>query len=100
MTVTRGKRHDYLGMTLVFMSEGKLKIDMIDYIDKICREFPEELVGDTKYPWSEKLFAVDKNSDVLNTEKEFFSYTYHESHVPREKGKSECITGGNKIEKR
>jgi len=43
---------------------------MIDYIDKICREFPEELDRDTKYPWTEKLIAVDKNSDVLNTEKE------------------------------
>jgi len=35
VTVIRGKRHEYLGMTLVFMSEGKLKIDMIDYIDKM-----------------------------------------------------------------
>jgi len=50
------------------MSEGKLKIDMIDYIDKMGREFPEELDGDTKYPWTEKLFAVDKNSAVLSTE--------------------------------
>ena len=68
VTVTRGKRHEYLGMTLVFTSDGKLKIDMIDYINKICNEFPERLDGDTKYPWTEILFSVDKNSPILSTE--------------------------------
>jgi len=74
--VTRGKRHQYLGMKLVFASGGKLKIDMVDYFDKMCREFPEELDGDTKYPWTEKLFAVDKNSDVLNTERKNSFHTH------------------------
>ena len=68
VSVTRGRRHEYLGMTLVFTSEGKLKIDMIDYINKMCNEFPEGLDGDTKYPWTEKLFSVDKKSLILSTE--------------------------------
>ncbi len=63
-------------MTLVFMSEGKLNIGMIDYIDKMCREFPEELDGDTKYPWTEKSFAVDKNSDVLSAESKNSFHTH------------------------
>ena len=54
-------------MTLVFTSGGKLKTDMIDYINKKCNEFPEGLYGDTKYPWTEKLFSVDKNSPILST---------------------------------
>ena len=76
VSVTRGRRHEYLGMTLVFTSEGKLKIDMVDYNDKMCREFPEELDGNTKYPWTEKLFAVDKNSDVLDTESKNSFHTH------------------------
>ena len=68
VTVTRGKRHVYLGLTLFFLGEGKLKIDMVDYINKMCEEFPERLDGETKYPWTETLFSVDKNSPVLSTE--------------------------------
>ena len=68
VSVTRGRRHEYLGMTLVFTNEGNLKIEMINYIDKMCKEFPEKLDGDTKYPWTEKLFSVDKNSDELDTQ--------------------------------
>ena len=67
-TVARGKRYEYLGMTLVFTSEGKLKIDMIDYVNKMCNEFSQGLDGDTKYPWTEKLFSMDKNSPILSTE--------------------------------
>ena len=41
-----------------FLGEGKLKIDMIDYIKKMCEEFPEELDGFTKCPWTEKFFFI------------------------------------------
>ena len=57
-----------MGMTLVFTNESNLKIEMINYIDKMCKEFPEELDGGTKYPWTEKLFSVDKNSPILSAE--------------------------------
>ena len=30
--VTRGKIHDYLGMTLDYSDTGKLKVDMRDYL--------------------------------------------------------------------
>jgi len=76
VSVTRGRRHEYLGMTLVFTNEGNLKIEMINYIDKMCKEFPEKLDGDTKYPWTEKLFSVDKNSDVLDTQSKNSFHTH------------------------
>ena len=31
---TRGKQHDYLGMTIDFSTKGKVVIDMCDYIRK------------------------------------------------------------------
>ena len=76
VSVTRGRRHEYLGMTLVFTNEGNLKIEMINYIDKMCKEFPEKLDGDTKYPWTEKLFSVDKNSDELDTQSKNSFHTH------------------------
>ena len=33
VTVTRGKRHEYLGMTLVFMSEGKHLLCKIEKVE-------------------------------------------------------------------
>lgn len=55
MKVTRGKVHDYLGMTLDYTDKGKLKIDMRDYIRNIAKEWPYELKRETK-PWNENLF--------------------------------------------
>ena len=39
---TRGNKHDYLGMTFKFMN-GEVKIDMIDYIEIMLKEFPLKL---------------------------------------------------------
>jgi len=33
ITVTQGKVHEYLGMTLDFSEPGKFKVKMIDYVD-------------------------------------------------------------------
>jgi len=62
----RGPRHDYLGINLDFSSEGKLRIDMINYIERMCDEFPEKLDGNTKYPWTEKMFAIDEKSPEMS----------------------------------
>ena len=40
---TRGKVHDYLGMTFDFSEQGKVKIDMIDYMKGMIEEFPIKL---------------------------------------------------------
>ena len=36
---TRGKVHDYLGMTFDFSEPGKLKLDMIDYMKAMVDDF-------------------------------------------------------------
>ena len=38
--VTRGKIHDYLGMTLDYATKGKLKVDMREYINNMKKEWP------------------------------------------------------------
>ena len=39
MTVSRGKVHTYLGMTLDFTTPGQCKISMFDYVEEILDEF-------------------------------------------------------------
>ena len=45
LNVTRGPRHDYLGMNIDFSEPGSIKFDMIPYISKILTNFPEKITG-------------------------------------------------------
>ena len=64
MTVHRGKVHDYLVMDLDFSSPKVLKIGMMKYIEKIHKDFPEEIKSSAATPAAEHLFDVreDKSS--------------------------------------
>ncbi len=42
LTITRGKIHKYLGMTLDFSMPGKARILMIDYIKEMLKDMPPE----------------------------------------------------------
>ena len=48
LTVTRGKVHDYLGMTFDYIIPGKVKITMPDFVQGVLDECPEDLM---KGPW-------------------------------------------------
>ena len=67
VTVTRGTKHDYLGMILDYNQVGALKVDMTYYIDAMIEEFPEE-VHTYNTPWMERLFKVDETSPRLDEE--------------------------------
>ena len=73
---TRGKQQEYLGMKLIYTSEGELKIDMQDYIQETLKEFPEELNGNISTSWNDKLFKVDDEDSQLNEkcQKQFHSH--------------------------
>eukprot|EP00957_Ditylum_brightwellii_P086682 6596091-Ditylum_brightwellii.AAC.1 len=45
LCTTRGKVHNYLGMTIDFTKKGKVKISMVDYLKEVIEDFPEELSG-------------------------------------------------------
>ena len=63
----RGKRHDYLTMTLDYSEPGQVKIDMTEYVKSMVNDFPEEIETKTvNCPWSENLFKVDPKSPRLN----------------------------------
>ena len=70
ITSTRGKIHDYLGMTLDFSTPGTVQITMIDYIHAMLDELPEELKkGVAVTPAADHLFKVNNdNPELLNKE--------------------------------
>ena len=63
---TRGMYHEYLGMTLDYSEQGKLRIDMREYIKKTCNFYPEKLSETTNHPWGDKLFQVKENEVKLD----------------------------------
>jgi hypothetical protein len=64
LTVTRGKKHDYLGMTIDYSTPGKVKIGMVDYIDKMLAELPEDMSGESVTPAPNHLFQVNMEDAV------------------------------------
>jgi hypothetical protein len=75
---TRGKLHDYLGMTLNYKVPGQVTIDMRSYVDQMKESFPETPLqgAPPKSPWTKDLFKVDEGSMLLEQEqKEQFHTT-------------------------
>jgi Reverse transcriptase (RNA-dependent DNA polymerase) len=72
----RGKKHDYLAMTLDFSSPGVLKVDMTSYVNRMIEDFPEELSGKSKCPWSDNLFKVEEESPKLTDDKAKIFHTF------------------------
>jgi hypothetical protein len=67
---SRGKVHDYLGMTLDFSKSGAVTVMMIDYIKGILHDAPKEMRGSATTPAANHLFQVNQVNPVpLNTEK-------------------------------
>ena len=64
MKVSRGKVHEYLGMTLDYTEKGIVKINMIDYVKRMIENFPEEVTSASS-PASEYLFKVDEAAENL-----------------------------------
>jgi hypothetical protein len=56
---SRGKVHDYLGMTLDFSKSGEVTVTMIDYIKMILHDAPKEMRGSAATPAANHLFQVN-----------------------------------------
>ena len=64
LTITRGKIHEYLGMTFDYSLRGKVKITMIDYIKKMLAELPNDMDGEFATPAGNHLFQVNEDAPV------------------------------------
>lgn len=68
LTVTRGKVHEYLGMTIDFSTEGKVIIRMDDYVADILDESCANMGGIAASPAADHLFEVNPNPTYLSEE--------------------------------
>ena len=66
MTITRGKVHKYLGMTIDYSSPGNLIFSMIDYIGKILDNIPEDMKGESATPAAHHLFDIAEDATKLS----------------------------------
>ena len=73
--IVTGKIYDYLAMKLDYSQEGKVIINMMDYMNNMIEEFPYELESSKcKLPWKQKLFNMNRFSQKLDKTK---SDTFH-----------------------
>jgi hypothetical protein len=69
MTVSRGKVHKYLGMTLDYSISGQVKITMLDYVDEILTAFQAvdpKATGTKSSAAPDDLFKVDDDCEKLD----------------------------------
>eukprot|EP00978_Attheya_sp_CCMP212_P042400 scaffold257852_cov32-Attheya_sp.AAC.1 len=64
LTVTRGKIHEYLGMTLDFSSPGKVRVIMKDYVQGMLDEIPDDMDGIATTPAPRHIFEVNETNPV------------------------------------
>ena len=67
---TRGKMHDYLGLTFDFRTKGKVRIDMRKYMRKIIEDFKKKYVLNDKAtsPAANDLFSNNEKSPKIDKE--------------------------------
>jgi hypothetical protein len=61
LTLHRGKKHEYLGMHIDVSIKGEVRITMYDYVEKLIRQLPSDMIGTKKTTEAEYLFRADSN---------------------------------------
>jgi hypothetical protein len=75
VTSTRGKVHDYLGMTFDFSQDGKVVVSMVDYMSKLVDEFPFPITKTATTPAAANLFD-EGNGAKLDPDKAQVFHTW------------------------
>jgi hypothetical protein len=74
IVVHRGKIHDYLGMTIDYSEEGKVKFMMFDYVENLLEEAPADMDGVAVTPAALELFTVNDDAEPLDDDR---AETFH-----------------------
>ena len=77
LTITRGKVHDYLGMTIDYSEPWRVIFTMYDYINEVIESLPKEMKGSSASPAGDHLFKTNEECPKLNSEahEAFHHYT-------------------------
>jgi hypothetical protein len=65
LTITRGTKHDYLGMTLDFSVPGEVTIRMDEYVSDLLEDAPADMAGTAVTPAGDHLFQISMNPEYL-----------------------------------
>jgi hypothetical protein len=66
LVVTRGKIHEYLGMTIDYSVKGKVTIIMDPYIQGMLDDLPIDMAGEAATPAATHLFQVNEDAEKLD----------------------------------
>ena len=69
LTITRGKIHDYIGMTIEYCADNSVQITMIDYIANMLSELPPDMDGESATPAATHLFDISETPVMLSEAK-------------------------------
>jgi hypothetical protein len=69
MSVTRGRKHVFLGMEIEFLPDGKLSIGMKEYVKDAIAEFPEDVSRSAVTPANKNIFEIDEAAPLLEKER-------------------------------
>jgi hypothetical protein len=97
MTITRGDKHNYIGMDIEFMGKGEVQILMKDYIVEALEMFPEDCTGHVTTPAANLLFTVDPTATRLSEERRTLledtpTFLLHTSNPETEQDWVTCTT--------
>jgi hypothetical protein len=68
LVITRGKTHDFLGMTMTFRDDNKVELDMIKKLEESLESFPSRCGYKVTSPCSPHLWNVNENAERLSKE--------------------------------
>ena len=68
LAASYGKIHEYLGMTIDYSEDGKVKFTMYDYLEDILVEAPDDMDGTAVTVASDHLFTVNPDCEKLDPE--------------------------------
>ena len=75
VTAHRGTKHVCLGMTLDYSKDGEVKVDMVDYVQSMIDEFPEELSGRAATVANDGMFDTSRGKKLGALKAEAFHTT-------------------------
>ena len=93
ITVTRGKFHDYLRMKLEYINQGKVAVDMTEYLQKVLEDLTDEFKRPAVTPAAAHLFTVnDKCVKLDKSQAEHFRHVVAQLIFLSKRGRPDVLT--------
>jgi hypothetical protein len=77
LNVCHGPCHNYLGMMIDFSQQGSVTFDMIPYLAKIIKTFPEKITGMALSPATDHLYKVRPQEEARVLPKDLARAYHH-----------------------